>query len=262
MTEQNMNELAGKVALVTGAASGMGESISMVFAAAGAAVCCADIQADGAAATASAIVDAGGRAIGEHLDVSDEASCARVVAAASEQLGPIDVLVNAAGVFGAGSVMDASTELWNHSLAVNLTGPFLLSRAAAADLIRQGGNVINISSFAGLGPVPNAAPYIASKHGLIGLTKSMAIDLALQGVRVNAICPGPTLTPMSEAFYARAPDPEEARRQRAKALPLGRMGRPEDIASVALHLASGAADWCTGVIYTADGGLSLGPVTR
>lgn len=252
--------LAGGIALVTGAASGMGATIAAAFADEGAAVGVADRDADGARRVAEKIESGGGRALALPLDVALESDCEHAIAAASQAFGALTVLVNGAGIMAPGRALDTSLESWNRSIGVNLTGAFLMAKAALPALIGSRGCIVNIASIGGVTATPGAAAYSAAKHGLIGLTTSLALDYGPDGVRVNAICPGPTQTPMTDAFYTGVPgrSADEVRADRGRSVPLGRIGQPEDIARVAVHLASDEAGWTTGQVYVLDGGASLG----
>jgi len=255
--------LEGKVALVTGAASGLGLAIALRFGAEGARVVCADLDAGGAAAAAAALRDSGGEGIDAAVDVTDLASVERAVALAIDTYGALDVLVANAGIVGEGRAATLSQESWNRVIAVNLTGVWHSMRAVLGYMVeRGGGSIVATSSVAGLTGVPNIPSYSAAKAGVIGLTRQVAIDYARHGIRVNAICPGTVRTPLVEqAFRERSPaDPEGAIAARAATVPLGRLGTPEDIANLALFLASDEAAWITGAIHAIDGGTTAAMV--
>jgi 3-oxoacyl-[acyl-carrier protein] reductase len=246
--------ITGRVAVVTGAASGMGRATAHLFADEGAVVAVLDRDGDGALAVAAEIVAAGGRAAGWMLDVTDVARVVDVVAEVRELLGPIDILVNNAGVSLAATIDgDGYDAAWATTMAVNLTAHTTMIRACLADLERDGeGRVVNIASTEGLGATAFISPYTVSKHGVIGLTRSLAIELGRRGVTVNCVCPGPILTGMTQAI------PDEARTKFARRrVPLGRYGDPEEVAHATLSLALPAASFITGAVVVVDGGLTI-----
>jgi 3-oxoacyl-[acyl-carrier protein] reductase len=246
--------ITGRVAVVTGAASGMGRATAHLFADEGAVVAVLDRDGDGALAVAAEIVAAGGRAAGWMLDVTDVARVVDVVAEVRELLGPIDILVNNAGVSLAATIDgDGYDAAWATTMAVNLTAHTTMIRACLADLERDGeGRVVNIASTEGLGATAFISPYTVSKHGVIGLTRSLAIELGRRGVTVNCVCPGPILTGMTQAI------PDEARTKFARRrVPLGRYGDPEEVAHATLSLALPAASFMTGAVVVVDGGLTI-----
>jgi 3-oxoacyl-[acyl-carrier protein] reductase len=246
--------ITGRVAVVTGAASGMGRATAHLFADEGAVVAVLDRDGDGALAVAAEIVAAGGRAAGWMLDVTDVARVVDVVAEVRELLGPIDILVNNAGVSLAATIDgDGYDAAWATTMAVNLTAHTTMIRACLADLERDGeGRVVNIASTEGVGATAFISPYTVSKHGVIGLTRSLAIELGRRGVTVNCVCPGPILTGMTQAI------PDEARTKFARRrVPLGRYGDPEEVAHATLSLALPAASFITGAVVVVDGGLTI-----
>jgi len=238
-----MGKLDGRVALITGGARGIGEANARLMAAEGARVAIADVlDVEGAALAA----DMGG--VYHHLDVTDENAWASVVKSVHEDLGPISILLNNAGVAGFSPIATASTEEWNRVIGINLTGTFFGMRATVESMISAGGGVmINLSSTAGLQGYSNLSAYTASKWGVRGLTKSAALDLGQYGIRVVSIHPGPIRTPMTEGM-----DESMAAGQ---AIP--RFGEPEEVAKLALFLAADAT-YSTGTEFVIDGGATVG----
>ncbi len=252
-------QLEGKVALITGGGSGIGRAAAQRFAAEGCAVAVVDMAAPAAEETADKIVADGGRAIACPANVTVDAEVRVAVTRTVEAFGSLDVLYNNAGVNSSGSVADATEEDWDRCFAVNVKGTFLCSRAAVAHLAASGsGAIVNQASVAALVGVPNFAAYCAAKGAVVALTRSMAIDLAPQGIRVNAICPGTVFTPLMEPMLrARGDgDMEVGLARTVVKYPIGRLGTPEEIASAALFLASAGASFLTGSILAADGGMT------
>lgn len=249
--------LRGKVALVTGGASGIGRAISMRFAQEGASVFVVDIDAEGARDTADAITRSGGRALSAATDVSLEPEVEAAVEAALGAFSRIDVLCNVAGVGSTETAVDTSLQTWDRVLAVCARGTFLCSRHVLPVMIRQGGgNVINMSSVAALVGLPNRAAYCAAKGAVSALTRAMAVDHVAQGIRVNAICPGTVDTPWVAALVSSAHDPEAVRQDMTARQPMGRLGTAEEIAAAAVYLASDEAAFVTGTELVIDGGLT------
>lgn len=246
--------IRGRVAVVTGAASGIGRATARLFAHEGALVAVIDRDAAGAARVAEEIGAAGGAARAYALDLSEAARVDAVIADARAALGPIDILVNNAGVALASPIGGQGFEAaWATTLAVNLTAQARCVRACLDDLKRHGqGRIVNIASTEGLGATAFLSPYTASKHGVIGLTRALAVELGPDGVTVNAVCPGPIHTGMTAAI----PDDAKAVFARRRTA-LGRYGEPEEIAQMVLSLALPAASYVTGAVLVVDGGLTI-----
>ncbi len=248
-------KLQDKVAVVTGAGSGIGRAMALLFSREGAAVAAVDRDADGLAELQGTGGSAGGRLLGFEADVTQAADCAETIGEVLRKLAPIDILCNNAGTIRRTSVLELSEEEWNRDLATNLTSVFLWSKEVLPGMIARGrGVILNTASGWGLTGGPRAASYCASKGGVVQLTRSMAIDHGPQGVRVNCICPGDTDTPMlrQEALQL-GHDPRDllaAAIQR----PLGRVGTAEEVAQAALFLVSDEASWITGTSLVIDGG--------
>ncbi|HZT28371.1 MAG TPA: SDR family NAD(P)-dependent oxidoreductase [Bryobacteraceae bacterium] len=245
--------LDGKVALVTGGASGIGKGIVELFVQQGAAVGIFDIQGQAAREASAAL---GGNALAIVGDVASEADCAAAVEAVLRQWGRLDILVNNAGIEITGTVVELAPEQWERQLAVNLRGAFLCARAAIPRMRDRGGAIVNISSVHAYVSYAGNAAYDASKAGLIGLTRTMALDHGPDGIRVNAICPGYIQTPLLEKWLRELPDPESAMRQVLAFHPLGRIGTPRDIAQACLFLVSDAASFVTGASLVVDGAMT------
>jgi NAD(P)-dependent dehydrogenase (short-subunit alcohol dehydrogenase family) len=252
MSEQRF---AGKSVIITGAASGMGRASAQRFGGEGAQVWCADINGEGAEETAAMINDAGGVARHSRFDVTDVSQCRDLVAAAVEAFGGLDILGNIAGLGGTTTVADETEEHWNLVMSVNINGPFFLSQAALPHLLERKGNIVNISSTAGLIGQAYMSSYCASKHALIGLTRTMALEFGRKGLRVNAICPGGTNTAFLGGFNL----PEDAENDllmRVSFLP--DFAEPEDIANMVCFVASDEAKFVNGAILSVDGGVVAG----
>jgi NAD(P)-dependent dehydrogenase (short-subunit alcohol dehydrogenase family) len=245
-----MAMMDGKVALVTGAGSGMGRTTALRMAAEGARVVAADVSG----AEAQTVAEIGDGAIAVRTDVSDEDQVRTMVSAAIDAFGRLDVVCNVAGVGSAGSPLaDYPADQFDRELEVNLRGVFLGMKHGIPVLLQTGGGaIVNWSSGAGLKAVPFASGYVAAKAGIVQLTQSAAQEYGGQGVRVNAICPGVIRTPLSERVMSEVPDVAE---QWIAATPLGRLGEPEEVTEVALFLASDAASYVNGVAIAVDGGM-------
>ena len=247
-------KLQGKVAIVTGAASGIGQAISTTFATEGAAVVVDYVGKPGSADDTLARIKAlGGRAIAVEADVSDPAQVQNLVNQAVATFGQLDILVNNAGIEFKHPFVEFPLDLWQKIMAVDLTGPFLCAQAAARQMIQQGGGgrIINISSVHEDLPMPTNAPYCAAKGGLRMLMRTIAVELAPHKITVNNIGPGAIFTPIDKDIEA----DEKLNAQLMAEIPLGRWGRPEEVAQLAVFLASDAAAYMTGSTCFIDGGM-------
>ena len=251
--------LAGKNAVVTGAASGIGRETALRFAEEGAAVVCADQDAAGAGAVAAGIVADGGIAHAVATDITSERDAARLAEEALAACGTVDVLVNNAGVTILGGVAELTEADWQREIDINLSGAYRVSKAFWPHLVKGGGGaILSTASIAGVVGVRQDAAYVASKAGLIMLSRCMALDGAPVGIRANCICPGFVQTPMFDDYLAEQPDPEASLAGCAGRTPLGRIGTPRDIADGFVYLASDDARWITGTTLIIDGGLTIG----
>ena len=253
---QLSRSVEGRVVLVTGAASGMGRATAYLFADEGARVAVTDLEAAGVEKVVDAIRSAGGEAAGWTLDVSDPARIREVVAEIPGVLGEIDILVNNAGMPVGASLEQPDEDyevVWQRSLDVMLTAHVRLVRACLPQLQRHGeGRVVNIASTEGLGATAGTGPYTVAKHGVVGLTRSLAVDLGAKGVTVNCVCPGPIVTGMTEGIPAAAREKFARRR-----VPIRRYGQPEEVAHATLSLALPAASYLNGVVLPVDGGMTI-----
>ncbi len=249
-----MGRLEGKVALISGGARGMGAAEARLFASEGARVVVGDVLDDAGRETAKEIGDA---ARFVRLDVTREEAWAGAIRETLDAFGRLDVLVNNAGVGGVATIEETSLEEYRRITEINQTGVFLGIRAAIAPMVAAGGgSIVNISSIDGLVGMPRVIPYVASKFAVRGMTKTAAMELADRGIRVNSIHPGHIATPMNRAHTDEGLQRMQAYCERD--VPLRRVGRPEDIAYLALFLASDESAYCTGSEFTADGGLLAG----
>src|SRR5215510_15247821 len=242
----------GKVALITGGASGIGRATALTFAREGAKLVIADMNADGGQQTVHMITEQGGEAIFVRTDVSQAVEVQALISQAVATYGRLDCAHNNAGISGGGSALTAeyAEERWHQVIAVNLTGVWLCMKYEILQMLSQGiGAIVNTASVAGLIGARGLAAYVASKHGVVGLTKTAALEYAQQGIRVNCVCPGVIQTPMTERVLR---DP--ARQAQITARPMGRVGTPEEIAEAVVWLCSDAASFVTGHTMTVDGG--------
>lgn len=253
--------LERKVALVTGAGSGIGRAVAVRFASEGAAVVAADVDGAAAEATAAAITDGGQVAEGAALDVTRVADVDALVQDVVRRLGRLNIVMNAAGVLAFGSVAETDDQTWGRVLSVNLTGTFHVCRAAIPAMgVSGGGSIVNVSSTTGaLGVGAELAAYVASKGGVVMLTKAIAVDHARDGIRANVIAPGPTATAMLRGVL------DEAQLTAfGQSLPVGRLAEPSELAATALFLASDDASFVTGALVPVDGGQTaqVGPTPK
>jgi NAD(P)-dependent dehydrogenase (short-subunit alcohol dehydrogenase family) len=251
----------GKVALITGGASGIGRATALLFAREGAAVVIADLNAEAGETVAAEITHSGGRAIFERAEVSNATDCRRLAERAISEFGRIDILFNNAGIIRRATILDLSEDDWDRVMAVNLKSIFLLSREVIPHMQKQGGgSIINTASGWGLSGGAKAAVYCASKGAVVLLTKAMAIDHGPQKIRVNCICPGDTDTGMLRAEAEQLGEANDRFLAEAARRPLGRVGSPDEIAAAVLYLASDASSFVTGAALVVDGGGLAGSV--
>jgi len=245
--------LSGRVAVVTGAASGIGAAIADGFAKAGAKVAVVDRDGEAASNVAARLAAAGGTAIAVTCDVTRQDAVSAVAGEVTARLGACDILVNNAGILRPGPLETVSIEGWNAVLAINLTGYLIAAQAFGADMIKAGrGSIVHIASIAGTNTQPRSGAYSASKAGVLQLSKQLAVEWGPRGVRSNAILPGLIRTPLSAAFY----ENKEFEEKRKALVPTRRIGEPEDVAQAALFLASDRASYVNGAEVLVDGGLN------
>ncbi|MGH2557505.1 MAG: SDR family NAD(P)-dependent oxidoreductase [Thermomicrobiales bacterium] len=247
--------LANKIAVITGGAHGIGRASAILFAREGARVAIVDYDAEGGAETEQLVREAGGEAVFLRADIGRREDAERAIAATIDRYGGVDVLFNNAGIMPEGTALTHTEADWDRVMDVNLKAIFLLSRAAIPSMIaRGGGSIVNTASVQGLRGHQNRLAYATSKHGVIGITRSLAADFARDGVRVNAICPGAIDTPMLHRVLADLPDRAAALAEFAALHPLGTIGHPDDVAYAALYLASDESRFVTGIALPVDGG--------
>jgi NAD(P)-dependent dehydrogenase (short-subunit alcohol dehydrogenase family) len=255
------DRLAGKVALITGAGSGMGRAAAELFAREGARVVVSDLVDDAGKATVAAVQSAGGEAVYVRADVSKSADCDAMVRAAVEQFGALHVLYNNAGIFPAddGGVLDTPEPTWDTVMQVNLKGVWLGCKAGIPAMLESGGgSIVNVASFVALmGAATAQIAYTASKGGVLSMTREIAVEYGRQGIRANALCPGPIETPLLQELLS---DPVR-RARRMVHIPMGRLGRAEELAKAALFLASDDSSFMTGAALVVDGGITAAYVT-
>jgi NAD(P)-dependent dehydrogenase (short-subunit alcohol dehydrogenase family) len=250
-----MGILAGRRAIVTGAASGIGRATALLLADEGAAVVATDLDEAGVDAVVAAIAASGGRAVGVGCDVRLEADCRRLVESAVAAFGGLDLVVNSAGIVRRTTVVETPEAEWDLVMAVNVKAIYLLARHAIPEMARgRGGAIVNIVSGWGLKGGPRAASYCASKGAVVNLTRAMAIDHGPQGIRVNCVCPGDTDTPLLRSEAAQLGEDVAEFLASSAERPIRRLGTPDDTARAVLYLASEAASWVTGTTLVVDGG--------
>jgi meso-butanediol dehydrogenase / (S,S)-butanediol dehydrogenase / diacetyl reductase len=253
--------LEGGTAFVTGAASGIGAAVAERLAAQGDAVALFDLSEAGLAATSATIEAAGGRALSLPGDVTDGESVAAAVQRAVTELGPLRTVAACAGVGVAGGLLGPVTELsqadWDRTIAVNLTGVYITARHTIPELLESGGGAfVAIASDAGVTGTQGMGAYCASKHGVVGLIRSLALDHGAEGIRSNVVCPAMVETPMADAFFAEISAAERQAWERT--VPIGRFARPAEVAEVIAHLTSPQASYTNGHVYLVDGGATAG----
>ena len=252
-----MLRLSGKVAFITGGGSGIGRACALAFAREGAQVAVGGRRKEPLDKVAGEIGAGGGKALALSCDVTQRSSVEDALAQAEKHFGRLDTIVNNAGAVVVATVEHTSDEDWDRVLAANLTGTFFVSRAALGPLRRAGGGaIVNIGSVLGLVARKDRAAYCAAKAGVSGLTRAMALDHAREKIRVNCICPTIVETELGMQSMRQAGNAEAAIQKRVAEIPIGRLGKPEDVAMMAVFLASEDASWVTGVSFPLDGGLT------
>lgn len=252
-----MRRLSGKVALITGGGTGIGRACALAFAREGAKIAVAGRRREPLEAVVREIEGAGSKALALTCDVTQTASVAAALSQSEQHFGRLDIIVNNAGAVVVATAEHTSDEDWQKVIAANLTGTFLVSRAALP-LLRKagGGSIVNIGSVLGLVARKQRAAYCAAKAGVSGLTRAMAVDHAKDRIRVNCICPTIVETELGMQSIRQAPNAEAEIQRRIAEIPIGRMGTPEDVALMAVYLASDEASWVTGASFPLDGGVT------
>lgn len=249
--------LSGKVALITGGGTGIGRAMAIAFAREGAKVALAARRKEKLDEVVAAISADGGEALAVACDITRGADAERAVRQTEERFGALHALLNNAGALSNATVEGVSEEDWDRVMHVNIKGPFLMSRAALPAMRRAGGgSIVNTGSILGLVAMKSRAAYCASKGGVTMLTKAMALDHAHENIRVNCICPSLVETEMVQSLFPDSPEGHAARASRTAGIPMGRLGKPADVAELAVYLASDESSWLTGVAIPLDGGLS------
>jgi meso-butanediol dehydrogenase / (S,S)-butanediol dehydrogenase / diacetyl reductase len=252
-----VTRLAGKAALITGGGTGIGRAIALAFAREGAKVAVAGRRREKLEETLRELERQGERGLAIACDVSKERDAQRAVRETAKAFGKLNVLVNNAGVLHAATIEGTSEEQWDKLMTINLKGPFLMCRAALLEFRKAGGGaIVNVGSVLGLVAMKDRAAYCASKGGVTLLTKAIALDHAHENVRSNCICPSIVETELVSGLFSASEEGKALRKARIGQIPLGRMGRPEDVAEMAVFLASEESSWLTGAAIPLDGGLS------
>lgn len=252
-----MTRLSGKVALITGGGTGIGRAIALAFAREGASVAVAGRRVEKVQEVATEIVKQGGKAFAQECDTTRAKDAERATKETAKKFGKLNVLVNNAGILSVAGIDEVSEEEWDQVMSVNLKGPFLMSRAALREFRKAGGGaIVNIGSVLGLVAMRDRAAYCASKGGVTLLTKAMALDHAHEQVRVNCICPSIVETELVRGLFDNSERGQALRKTRMATIPLGRFGKPMDVAELAVFLASEESSWLTGAAIPLDGGLT------
>ena len=258
--ERNIvTRLAGKVAIITGGGTGIGRAIAMAMVREGALVAVAGRRREKLQETVSFLKQVGSEALAVECDVTRAADTERLVKAAEDCFGKVNVLVNNAGALSVSTVETISEEEWDRVMATNVKGPFLMSRAVLPAMRRAGGgSIVNIGSVLGIAAIRDRAAYCASKGGVTMLTRAMALDHARDKIRVNCVCPSIVESEMTQNLFAETEAGRKAREDRLATIPLGRFGKPGDIAGIVVFLASEESSWMTGTVIPVDGGVTAG----
>jgi meso-butanediol dehydrogenase / (S,S)-butanediol dehydrogenase / diacetyl reductase len=252
-----VTRLAGKSALITGGGTGIGQAIALAFAREGAQIAVAGRRKNKLEDTLRLLQDTGCPALALECDVIKAADTIRAVKSVEDAFGKLDILVNNAGALSVSNVETISEDDWDHVMATNIKGPFLMSRAALPAMRRAGGgSIINVGSVLGIVAIRDRAAYCASKGAVSMLTRAMALDHASDHIRVNCLCPSIVESDMTKNLFAETEAGRQARESRLTSIPLGRFGKPEDIAGLAVFLASDESSWMTGTVIPVDGGVT------
>ena len=252
-----MTRLAGKSALITGGGTGIGQAMALAFAREGAQVAVAGRRKSKLEETLRLIQDTGCSALALECDVTKAADTIRAVKSAEDAFGKLNILVNNAGALSVSTVETIAEDDWDHVMATNIKGPFLMSRAALPAMRRAGGgSIINLGSVLGIVAIRDRAAYCASKGAVSMLTRAMALDHAHDQIRVNCLCPSIVESDMTRNLFAETEAGRQARESRLASIPLGRFGKPDDIAGLAVFLASDESSWMTGTVIPVDGGVT------
>ncbi len=248
-------DFTGKIAIVTGGAMGIGEATARKLARAGAAVAIFDINRDAGSKTAASITSSGGTCDFFPCNISVRAEASEAVESAFAKYGGLDILVSNAGIQLYGDVETTTEEEWDRLMGVNLKGCFLVSKFAVPHMLKRGGAIVIVGSVQSMAAVSNSVAYVASKHGVLGLTRAMSLDYARKGIRVNCVCPGTIDTPMLHWAAGLSDDPEKVIQTCSRMHALGRIGKAEEVADAILYLASPMASFVTGSALVVDGGM-------